>query len=81
MFLYPVPAHSIALLDINAKKSGTLDMRVVDVAGRLGNYQKLVITEGINRLQLDVSKYTTGTHFIQLIQQGKIVAYFKLLKQ
>ena len=81
MFLYPVPAHSIALLDINAKKSGTLDMRVVDVAGRLENYQKLVITEGINRLQLDVSKYTTGTHFIQLIQQGKIVAYFKLLKQ
>ncbi len=78
MVVYPVPATSYALLEINARKSANMDLRMVDVSGKVEYVQKLVLSQGINRVELDVSKYAAGTHFIQLFHQGKNAAYFKL---
>ena len=78
MVVYPVPATSYALLEINARKSANMDLRMVDVSGKVEYVQKLVLSQGINRVELDVSKYAVGTHFIQLFHQGKNAAYFKL---
>jgi plastocyanin len=81
MILFPVPAHSYALLEVNAIKAGNVEMRIIDLAGRLEHQQRLSLQQGINRIQLDVSNYTPGTHFIQMFQNGKNVAYFKMVKQ
>ncbi len=81
MVLFPVPAHTHALLEVNAKKAGNVEMRIVDLTGRLEHQQRLSLQPGINRIQLDVSDFAAGTHFIQMFQNGKNVAYFKMVKQ
>lgn len=81
MMLYPVPAYTHALLEVNAKKAGNVEMRIIDLAGRLEHQQKLSLQQGINRIQLDISGYTPGTHFLQMFQNGRNVAYFKMIKQ
>lgn len=81
MILFPVPAHTHALLEVNAKKAGNVEMRIIDLSGRLEHLQRLSLQQGMNRIQLDVSNYAPGTHFIQMFQNGKNVAYFKMVKQ
>lgn len=81
MAVFPVPASTYAMIEINAIKSGNIEMRVVDISGRMEHQQKVSLAQGVNRVTLDISRYTPGTHFIQMYQNGKNVAYFKLLKQ
>lgn len=81
MMVYPVPAIQNAVLEINANKSTNLDLRIIDVSGRLEHKEKLSVSVGMNHYTLDVSKYNTGTHFIQVYQNGVHVAYFKIIKE
>ncbi|MEP7266903.1 MAG: CHRD domain-containing protein [Saprospiraceae bacterium] len=81
MMVYPVPATQTAMIEINAKNSGSMEMRVIDLSGRVEHARHLNLLSGINRVTLDVSNYPTGVHFIQMFQHGKNVAYFKLQKQ
>lgn len=81
MIVYPVPTYQNAIIEINAIKATNLDMNIIDVAGRLVHKEKINVTTGINRFNVDVSGYNTGTHFIQLSQHGTQVAYFKIVKQ
>lgn len=81
MMVYPVPAIQNAVLEINANKSTNLDLRIIDVSGRLEHKEKLSVNAGMNHYTLDVSRYNTGTHFIQLYQNGTHVAYFKIIKE
>ncbi|MEO5583083.1 MAG: CHRD domain-containing protein [Saprospiraceae bacterium] len=81
MIVYPVPTYQTAVIEINALKSTNLDMNIIDVAGRLEHREKINVTPGINRFNVDVSSFNTGTHFIQLSQRGTQVAYFKIVKQ
>ncbi|MEP7321094.1 MAG: T9SS type A sorting domain-containing protein, partial [Saprospiraceae bacterium] len=81
MIVYPVPTYQNAIIEINAIKATNLDMNIIDVAGRLEHREKINVTTGINRFNVDLSGYNTGTHFIQLSQRGAQVAYFKIVKQ
>ena len=81
MIVFPVPTFQTAILEINAIKSTNLDMRIIDVTGRLEHQEKINVTNGLNHYNIDVTKYNTGAHFIQLYQKGAQVAYFKIIKQ
>ncbi len=59
--LFPNPAHQIVTVQLS--ESSNADLKIFNSLGQL---QEIYSLKGINRLDLDVSKYLEGLYFVQI---------------
>jgi hypothetical protein len=78
--IYPVPSSDIVSIDYNAKISSDVQMVVYDISGRVVSMEKFSAIAGMNKMQMDVSKFNPGVYFIKIENSGKQMFYGKLIK-
>ncbi|MCX7743580.1 MAG: PKD domain-containing protein [Flavobacteriales bacterium] len=63
--LYPNPAENFTTLVFNASASGSMNIKLVEISGRIiKNYSDLEITNGFNIYTLDVQGVNTGLYLV-----------------
>lgn len=67
--LYPNPTVDRALLDINLEKAVNVDVRVIDMMGRVYQDKNYGQMSGKQHLELDVSKLSAGNYIVS-VQTG-----------
>ncbi len=66
MNVYPVPTKGSATIEFISAFNTSVDIRIVDVAGRLIATDIYEVSEGLNLYQLDLSKYASGIYFVSM---------------
>ena len=66
--LFPVPAIDNATLDYTAISKDELNVQIMDVNGRVLISFTEDVNEGLNRIDLDLSKLSAGTYMIQMAE-------------
>ena len=62
----PNPTSGIVNLSFDANQSGSVEINVVDVLGKIIKQQTTLATVGINKFNMDISDFPNGTYFITL---------------
>jgi hypothetical protein len=62
--IYPNPASDRLNLNINSEKDGNCIVQVLDLAGKIQRSFEMQLTEGANRLDLDISDVASGLYII-----------------
>jgi hypothetical protein len=65
MNVYPNPTNGPLTLNLSANTSTSVYLRVLDLAGRVIMQQNLAITEGDNRLPLDLTGNAPGLYIVE----------------
>lgn len=68
--VYPNPATDYLYVDLGETQAERL--QIVDLTGRV--VEDNSIPQGFNRATINLSRFTTGTYFIQLVKDGEILA-------
>jgi hypothetical protein len=75
---YPNPTNGVTRLNYTATQNTDLIISAYNVNGQELLSETRTVTEGLNNLELDYSKLSTGTYFVKL-QNGEDVQYQKLI--
>ncbi|MCS6906073.1 MAG: fibronectin type III domain-containing protein, partial [Bacteroidia bacterium] len=78
--IYPNPTQSTSNLSFTASNYATATIYLVDVTGRLLLEKSILVQEGYNEIELDLSALPTGIYWIRL-QQGETTQVVKLMKK
>jgi hypothetical protein len=71
--LYPNPATSVATIDLDLAKAGTVSIKVIDITGKIiaviaeGNFE-----EGMHQFTFDVSPLAKGIYFTRISTPDKL---------
>ncbi len=81
MNVFPNPASTHLVIDLNSEKSGSAELLVVDLLGQIVRTEQVAVDGGLTRVQLDVSQLNNGSYFVQMIQDGeRVVSNFHVVR-
>jgi hypothetical protein len=63
--IYPNPASSQLITEITAIKEDNAELSISDLQGRKVYSAQIKILQGINKIPIDVSKYSQGTYYLR----------------
>lgn len=66
MTLFPNPATDMLNVEISNKLAGRMDMKILDIGGRVIKTQRWLSTRGLNRKSIDLKGLKQGIYFLQL---------------
>lgn len=72
--LYPNPVQDDLRLAFNSRVSGTIQLRLVDTAGRLVHTSNIVAMQGMNSITMNMSAFAPGMYQLQLLQGSRTVS-------
>jgi len=76
--VYPNPTTGLLNVDFEAVENGMLQLRVLDLAGRVVTSQVIETVSGMNSLNVDLSGNPAGVYMLQL-QQGERIETVKVI--
>jgi len=80
--IYPNPAFTEFIIDMNSDSDKEITLEVYDVLGNLLIKEKHQITEGVNSLKTDIEKYHNGMYFVRLVDTNSNSIYTqRVIKQ
>ena len=83
--LYPNPTTGMVNVQftMNNEQSGTGEIQVLDVYGRLLDAVDISDARGasVQAVQINLSRYATGIYFVRLVNGGKVMAVRKVVKE
>ncbi len=62
--VYPNPATTEVIVGLEAGTEGTASVRITDLRGRLVATYRRPVTQGVNRMELDIAGLQAGSYFI-----------------
>ncbi len=69
--LFPNPAQNIVNLSFNTEVASTLNLKVVDVTGKVVLNENKDLVEGSNDIELNTASLKAGIYFINMESEGK----------
>ncbi|MEO0469950.1 MAG: FG-GAP-like repeat-containing protein, partial [Bacteroidota bacterium] len=75
---FPNPADKRVSLLYTASESGPLQLKIISGLGQIVQTKTLMYREGAQKLEVDLSSWAAGIYYIQLEDENKHTAYFKL---
>jgi hypothetical protein len=78
--IYPVPSSDVVSVNYNAKFGSDVRIVVYDISGRVVSAEKFSAVSGMNKMQVDISRFNPGIYFIKIENSGKQMFYGKLIK-
>ena len=78
--LYPNPTTENTFLTINSTEFSEIEIRIIDVAGKLISYETSSIHTGENTLQLTTQSLTQGVYIISVSAENGYRSNLRLLK-
>lgn len=64
--IYPNPAANMLMVDYSADKAEDVQITVMDLTGRTMSIASQSMTEGLNRVELDLSELADGQYVLQM---------------
>jgi serine protease AprX len=74
---FPNPTNAMAKLGMNIKESGTYNISIYDLLGRLIKSETINLRRGVSYVNLDMNSYSTGTYLYD-ISKGNLNSSGKL---
>ena len=80
--VWPNPFSDYLQISYNSNTNSTINIRLVDVLGKLVHTQKAIVLKGNNQLEIvDINKLSKGTYLIEIADlNGKYNEVFKVVK-
>ena len=78
--IYPNPVRDIAILDIASAKQDNVEVRVMDIAGKVLFTRKVAINSGSTRVPLNLTNLSSGTYVVSIIANGELIKSMKIIK-
>jgi ELWxxDGT repeat protein len=69
--IFPNPARQQATIQIDSKVSENVNIRIVDVNGRLLEQRNVIVAIGQNNISLDINRYASGVYYVSIISQTR----------
>ncbi|MBS1633908.1 MAG: T9SS type A sorting domain-containing protein [Bacteroidetes bacterium] len=66
LFLYPNPVSDVLMVTVSSERTETMQVRIVDNAGREMLHRQWTVFEGSSTKQLEVSKLAKGIYFLEM---------------
>jgi hypothetical protein len=76
--VYPNPTTGVLSVDFETLSGGNLEVRVLDLAGRVVTRNTIAISAGSNSFSVDLSSNPAGIYMLQL-QEGERVETVKVI--
>jgi len=70
MNLFPNPTDAIVNISFNASAKGMASVRIVDMIGKVLVSEKVIVSEGSNKLSYDLARYSKGIYFVELSDES-----------
>lgn len=77
--VYPVPFNDRLNIVFNSKKSGNINLNVIDVTGRSLMMKQISVGSGNNTIELNTSDFHSGIYILNIESDGKVF-YKQLVK-
>ena len=74
--LYPNPTIGIINIDIETKNNGLLKIELLNAIGQV----IMTETSESNRFTFNLQNYPAGIYFVKLIEQNRVIALEKIIK-
>jgi hypothetical protein len=68
--IYPNPAYTSIHYRFMSETSGAVEIRIVDVTGRLVHYESAGISRGLNVLNSDIDGLAAGVYQVHIMESG-----------
>ncbi len=68
--VFPNPASSILNVQFNSTNEGALELKLMDMAGRVIQTQKSDVKQGLNAHKLDINTLSAATYMLQVIYKS-----------
>ena len=85
MTLFPNPTTGVVHVQcaMNNAQMDAIDIQVFDVCGRMLNVTNPSNTRGASpqTMKIDLSGYSAGIYFVKLVNDGKVIAVQKVVKE
>lgn len=78
---FPNPTKAQTTLAFKATKTGTLELQLIDITGKLVQHQSMISEVGNHQMIIDTSDLLTGTYFARLISSNGDMQVLKLVVQ
>lgn len=79
--IYPNPSDDVLHIDFTTAQSSDLQIRLVDVTGRLIKEIHAISNEGNNQFTVDLNECSSGMYLVQIIENGQISHVAKVQKK
>lgn len=80
--VFPNPANSQLNIKFNSDKEGQANLEIYSLTGQLVDRRQILVTEGGNKHQLDISNLESGAFILNINQNGnRLVNRFQVIKQ
>ncbi len=73
--MYPNPVENQAVVEFTLAKKADVHIQTMDINGRLVNTQRVEASEGVNKVQLEVSGLATGTYIIKVSADQQVLVH------
>ena len=77
--IFPNPVLEVLNIEIGSRQSGTFDLQIIDVNGKVVQVERIELQEGLNLKKFNVNKLPIGFYLIHLLNDKKFVTQ-KMLK-
>lgn len=79
--VYPNPAKDILNIDIATEKVGTIEVKIMDMSGRIVKSVQMQSVNGMNAMKIDLTPLASGLYNIQVFENGQKLSTHKVRKQ
>jgi hypothetical protein len=69
--LYPNPSTGLVNVSFEATAGGAATLRVSDIVGKIIVTEYIQVTEGLNKLTVDLTPYSKGIYFMELSDESR----------
>ncbi len=78
--LYPIPALNYVYVSLNISSASTSHLKVIDITGKIVGSLTPELTEGKNKIKLDIHDLPNGIYFVNLEDQSGNMISQKMIK-
>jgi hypothetical protein len=78
--LYPNPVVDKAVLKVKSRDDQQIDVRVVDMEGRIQLFATASVLKGVNTFNLNTTLWARGVYFLEITNRKKERFQQKILK-
>ncbi len=73
MHLFPNPAKDNVVIEFNSITSKTVQVEMINIIGQTMNQQSWTLENGINRLELNILEFPTGSYFLRVMDSKNCI--------
>ncbi|MCF6407280.1 T9SS type A sorting domain-containing protein [Chitinophaga filiformis] len=79
--IYPNPTGGLVQLDVISKSAVSATVNVIDIFGRYLYRNKTLLTQGNNRISLNIASLPSGTYIVEIRDSNGLREKYKVLKR